>query len=312
MSNDLITWVQLPAADQRLTLSLLEDYTAYIDATPATVRTYTEAVNLFYRYTVEQDIPQPTRDTVIAYREMLKTYCKPTTVQNYIQALKIFFAWTAQRGLYPDIAQHVKGAKISADFKKDNLTPRQLKKVLRGIDRTTESGLRDYALIVTMLTGSLRDIELHRANIEDLGTAAGFPVLYVQGKGRDEKADYVKLPEETEAALRAYLRTRQAATGREPLFTSLSNNSKSKRLSTRSISGIVKRRLIEAGFNSSRYTAHSLRHSGITISLQAGNTLQETQQYARHKSMNTTLKYAHNISRSESKCAETIAAAVFK
>ena len=312
MKHDLARWIQPPAADQRISPAILEDYIAYIDAAPATVRAYGEAVKLFCNYLNAQGISQPTRETVIAYREQLKTYCRPTTVQNYIEALKIFFSWTEQRGLYPNIANHIKGAKISSDFKKDNLTPRQLKKILNGIDRETETGLRDYAILVTMLTGSLRCIELHRANIEDLGTASGFPVLYLQGKGRDDRTDYVKLPEQTEAAIKAYLRSRKAADPREPLFTSQSNNSQGQRLSTRSISGIAKKYLIQAGVNSHRYTAHSIRHSGITISLQGGNTLQETQLYARHKSINTTLKYAHNLNRSESRCAESIAAAVLK
>lgn len=298
--------------DQRITGRLLEDYITYIDAAPATVKTYAGAVRQFAGYLQEHGIDRPTRETVIEYREQLKTYCKPTTVQNYIEALKIFFSWTAQRGLYPNIADHVKGAKISSEFKKDHLTARQLKRVLSGVDLSTEQGLRDYALLVTMLTGSLRDIEVHRANIEDLSTAGGATVLYLQGKGREDKAEYVKIPDETEAALRAYLKTRKAADPAEPLFTSMSNNSNGARLSTRSISGTVKKYLVKAGFNSSRITAHTLRHSGITLSLQAGNTLQETQQYARHKSINTTLLYAHNLNRAESKCADTIAAAVFR
>ena len=313
MSNSIT--VRDPAtlqAPQTLTGQLLEDYTAYLDAAPATVRTYSSAVKQFAKYLQEQGIDSPTRETVIAYREQLKTYCKPTTVQNYIEALKIFFSWTAQRGLYPNIADHIKGSKVSGEFKKDYLTPKQLKKVLSGVDQSTEQGLRDYAILAAMLTGSLRDIELHRANIEDVATAAGASVLYLQGKGRDDKTEYVKLPEETEAAIRAYLKTRKAADPAEPLFTSLSNNSRGARLTTRAISGIVKGYLVKAGFNSARYTAHSFRHSGITLSLQGGNTLQETQQYARHKSINTTLKYAHNLNRAESKCADTIAAAVFR
>lgn len=302
---------ELPAP-QRITSELLEDYQRYIDAAPATVRTYTSAVKQFTKYLREQGIDRPTRETVIAYREQLRTYCKASTVQNYIEALKIFFSWAAQRGLYPNIADHIKGSKVSTEFKKDYLTPKQLKKVLSGVDLSNEQGLRDYAVLIVMLTGSLRDIELHRANIEDLGAAGGHTVLYLQGKGREDKADYVKLPEETEAALRAYLKTRKAADPTEPLFTSLSHNSQGCRLSTRTISGIVKGYLVKAGFDSSRYTAHSFRHSGITISLQGGNTLQETQQYARHKSISTTLRYAHNLNRAESKCADTIAAAVFR
>lgn len=291
---------------------LLEDFIAYLDAAPATVRTYSSAVKQFAKYLQEQGIDSPTRETVIAYREQLKVYCKPSTVQNYVESLKLFFSWTAQRGLYPNIADHVKGAKVSGEFKKDYLTPKQLKKVLSGVDLSTEQGLRDYAILAAMLTGSLRDIELQRANIEDIGTAGGASVLYLQGKGRTDKGEYVKLPEETEAAIRAYLKTRRAADPTEPLFTSLSHNSQGKRLTTRSISGIVKGYLVKAGFTGPRYTAHSFRHSGITLSLQGGNTLQETQQYARHRSINTTLKYAHNLNRAESKCADTIAAAVFR
>lgn len=298
--------------DQRITGQLLDNYIAYIDAAPATVKTYGGAVKQFAAYLQEEGIDKPTRETVIAYRERLKAYCKPTTVQNYIQALKIFFSWTAQRGLYPNIAEHVKGAKISTEFKKDYLTAKQLKKVLSGPDLDTVQGLRDYALLATMITGSLRDVEIHRANIEDLATAGGYTVLYLQGKGREDKAEYVKIPEETEAAIRAYLKTRKASTPDEPLFVSLSNNSKDARLSTRSISGIVKHYLVKAGFNSNRYTAHTLRHSGITLSLQGGNSLQETQQYARHRSVNTTLLYAHNLNRADSKCADTIAAAVLR
>lgn len=312
MATQLILRDPAPLQVQTVTTQLLEDYKAYIDASEATVRAYTGAVKLFIKYLQEQGITQPTRETVIAYREQLKTYCKSTTVQNYIEALKIFFSWTSQRGLYPNIAEHIKGAKVSGEFKKDNLTARQLKKLLGVIDQSTETGLRDYAILTVMLTGSLRDIEIHRANIEDIGTAAGYPVLYLQGKGREDKAEYVKLPEETEAAIRAYLRCRRASDPAEPLFASISNNSKGGRLSTRSISGIVKKYLVKAGFNSSRYTAHSIRHSGITLSLLGGNTLQETQQYARHRSINTTLKYAHNLNRADSKCAETIATAVFK
>lgn len=312
MNNRIAIRDPAPLQDQRITSQLLEDYIAYIDAAPATVKTYAGAVRQFAAYLQEQGIDRPGRETVIAYREQLKTYCKPTTVQNYIEALKIFFSWTAQRGLYPNIAERVKGAKISTEFKKDYLTAKQLKKVLSGVDQSTEQGLRDYALLATMITGSLRDIELHRANIEDLSTAGGATVLYLQGKGREDKAEYVKIPEETEAALRAYLKTRRATDPEEPLFTSLSNNSKGRRLSTRSISGIVKSYLVKAGFNSARYTAHTLRHSGITLSLQGGNTLQETQQYARHRSINTTLLYAHNLNRADSKCADTIAAAVLR
>lgn len=38
--------------------------------------------------------------------------------------------WTEDAGLYPNVAAHVKGAKISRSFKKDYLTSQQVRHVL--------------------------------------------------------------------------------------------------------------------------------------------------------------------------------------
>ena len=162
-----------------------------------------------------------------------------------------------------------------------------------------------------MVTGGLRDIEIHRANIEDLRTLGDSTVLYIQGKGKDEKADYIKVTPVVEAALRDYIKTRRKPAKEEALFTSLSNNSQGKRLSTRSISGIVKQRLKNAGFDSDRLTAHSLRHTAVTLSLIGGNTLQEVQQFARHENISTTQIYAHNLDRAKNRCEETISSSIF-
>lgn len=312
MNNNIIVAGSTGMVEQpQLSTELLEDYIRYLDATPATVNTYSTNLKQFAKYLSERGISHPEREDIIAYRDHLKTYCKPTTVQGYIEAIKLFFGWAEQRGLYPDIARHVKGAKVTQEHKKDYLTPKQLKKILGGIDRSTAKGMRDYALLTTMLTGGLRDVEIQRANIEDLTTEGGHCVLYVQGKGREEKADFVKIPEQTEEALRAYLKSRKADNPSEPLFTGISNHGRGQRMTTQSISRLVKGYIVQAGYDSKRLTAHSFRHSAVTLSLLSGCSLQEVQQFARHKSINTTQIYAHNIERAASKCEINIAAAVF-
>lgn len=122
-----------------------------------------------------------------------------------------------------------------------------------------------------MVTGGLRDTEVANANIEDIRTLGDFTVLYVLGKGRDEKSDYVKVVGQVEDAIRDYLKERGAVSKTDPLFASLSNNSKGGRLSTRSVSRICKNALVAAGYDSSRLTAHSLRHTAVTLSLLGGN-----------------------------------------
>lgn len=289
-----------------------KSYIAYLDATPRTVQTYTCDIRQFIKWASENNIRRPNRQDVIAFRDELRQRCKPTTVQGYITALRLFFRWTAQAGLYPNIADHIKGAKLDNNHKKDYFNSQQIKGILDNIDRSTAQGKRDYSMIALMVTGGLRDIEVNRANIEDLRQLGGDTVLYLQGKGRDERTEYIRVVPVVEKALREYLKLRPMAKGKQPLFTSMSNNSKGQRLTAKSISSIVKSRFIEAGYNSDRLTAHSLRHTAVTLSLLGGLPLDEVQQFARHKSISTTQIYAHNLDRAKNRSENTIATSIFK
>lgn len=291
---------------------LFTRFIAYLDTAPKTIETYTKALRQLFNYFSLNGIRQPLREDILAFREELKASGhKPTTVQNYITATKIFFRWTAQEGYYPNVADHLKGAKLDREHKKDYLTSNQVKEVLKNVERDSLQGFRDYAILALMVTGGLRDIEVSRADIGDLRTVGENVVLYVQGKGRQEKTEYVKVSPQVEKAIRAYLTARKCYREEEPLFASLSNNSKGKRLSTRSISGIIKKRLKEAGYSSSRLTAHSLRHTAVTLSLLAGKDITEVQQFARHANISTTMIYNHSLEKAKNSCSEAITQAIF-
>ena len=62
----------------------------------------------------------------------------------------------------------------------------------------------------------MRDIEVNRENTEDLRTVRDTSALYIQGKGRKEKTDYVKLPAQVEQGIRDYLKTRETITTGSP------------------------------------------------------------------------------------------------
>lgn len=299
-------------AQQTVGAELFTRFIDYLDASPKTIDTYTKALRQLFNYFTLNGIRQPQREDIVAFREELKASGhKPTTIQNYITATKLFFSWTAQEGLYPNIADHLKGAKLNREHKKDYLTSRQVKEVLDAVERDTEKGLRDYALLSLMVTGGLRTIEVVRADIGDLRTVGEATVLYVQGKGREEKAEFVKIAPTVEKALRAYISARADKADTAPLFISTSHNNKGERMTTRSISGIVKERLVKAGYDSSRLTAHSLRHTAVTLALLAGMDLGEVQQHARHKDISTTMIYNHALDRAKNGCAEAIANAIF-
>ena len=309
MRQDLITVNALP--EEYGIEAAYKDYVNFLDAAPRTVQTYTGNLRQFIKWLQRNGIQKPTRQDVIAYRDELRERCKPSTVQGYITAVRLFFKWTAQADLYPDIADHIKGAKLDSGYKRDYLNATQIKYVLDSIDTQTAKGKRDYSIVALMVTGGLRDIEVARANIEDLEQLGGNTILRLQGKGRDERTDYVKVVPAVEKSIREYLKIRKTAEGTEALFASLSNHNKGKRLSAKSISSIVKGRLIEAGYNSKKLTAHSLRHSAVTLSLIGGLPLDEVQQFARHKNISTTQIYAHNLDRAKNRSEDTIAKAIF-
>ena len=311
--NELTTVQQNTAIAERQTVGaeLFNRYIDFLDSSPKTVETYTRALRQLFSYFSLNGITQPTRADILAFRDELKASGhKPTTVQNYITATKIFFSWTEQEGLYPNVADHLKGAKLDREHKKDYLTSRQVKEVLAGVDRSTEQGLRDYAMLFLMVTGGLRTIEVSRANIGDLRTLGDNSVLYVQGKGREEKTDYIKLSAPAEQAIRAYLKARGEKDEKAPLFSSTSNNNRGARLTTRSVSGIVKTRLQQAGYDSEKLTAHSLRHTAVTLSLLAGKDITEVQQFARHSNIATTMIYNHALDKAKNGCSEAITQAI--
>lgn len=296
----------------KLSEGLYPRFIAYLDAKPKTVETYTRALKQMFSYFADKGIINPQREDILSYRDHLQaTGHKPTTIQNYITVARLFFQWTASEGLYPNIADHVKGAKLDRDHKKDYLTSNQVKTVLGDVDRSTPQGLRDYALLALMVTGGLRTIEVARANIGDLRTLGDNTVLFIQGKGRDEKTEYIKLSDPVEKAIRGYFKTRSDLAPDAPLFTSLSNNSAGNRMTTRSISRIAKDSMTAAGYNSDRLTAHSLRHTAVTLSLLAGKDITEVQQFARHANISTTQIYNHALEKSKNGCSEAISNAIF-
>ena len=295
-----------------LDFNTFDRFINYLDASPKTVETYKKALRQFFNYIGVHGIRKPQREDVLAFRDDLKASgLKPTTVQNYITATRIFFKWTEQEGLYPNIAEHVKGAKLDKNHKKDYLTSRQAKEVLAGVQTDSEEGLRNYAILSLMVTGGLRTIEVSRADVGDLRTVGENTVLFVQGKGREEKTEYIKISAPVEKAIRSYLKARENVEEGQPLFTSTSNNSRGKRITTRTVSGVVKTALRNAGYDSARLTAHSLRHTAITLALLAGREITEVQQFARHANLNTTMIYNHALDQAKNGCSDAITNAIF-
>lgn len=244
--------------------------------------------------------------------------CKPNTVKQYLQSVCQFFKWTASEGLYPNIAENIHAPKVRQDnHKKEALSAADVlaieksiltnaqkkaadatatkKDTLGRIDRATEQGKRLYAIYLLAVNCGLRTIEISRANINDIETRNGVSCLYIWGKGHTEADTKKTLAPEVKAAIDDYLLSRtDAKTGNSPLFVSTGNRSKGKRIATTTISTMLKRAMQQAGYDSERITAHSLRHTAGTNVQELTGNLYLTQQYMRHANPATTEIYLHN------------------
>lgn len=276
---------------------IIDRFLSSLDVKPTTKNTYRKALKQFVKFIEARGTAQTERADILEYKAYLMANYSASTVSAYITAVKSLYKWLEAEKIYPNITAGIKGAKGAKGFKKDTLTAQQAKKILANIELETVEQLRDYALINLLLRTGLRTVEAERANIEDIRQEAGQALLYIQGKGRDEKDAFVILTAASLEPLQAYLKARGEKNGKAPLFCSFSNRSKGQRLTTRSIRRVIKEAMKAAGIDSDRLTAHSLRHTAITFSLLGGATIQEAQQMARHSNVNTTLVYAHNIER---------------
>lgn len=288
--------------------ALFNDFTGYLEITnAATIRTYRTALRQLAAYFRQEGITSPRREDLTAYRAAMRDAgLKPGTITLYITAARLFFEWLDTTGRWPNrIAVRLKGEKIDRGHKKDYLMPDQVNTLLKSIDRSTLAGIRDYALLYLLLTSGMRTIEVERANVCDMQTIAGSIGIYVQGKGRTSKSDFVKIGKAA-GPLKIYLDMRKARPD-EPLFTSSSRNGTAgQALCTRSIRRIVKERYKAAGIDSDRLTTHSTRHTAVTLALRAGLPLQEVKDHARHANLNTTLIYAHDLEVEKNRCADAI------
>lgn len=279
---------------------------------PLTRRAYTQALQNFFGFLNGKNPTHVDRAGIIEYLQSLGDK-RPSTQALYLQAVKLFYTFlNVECGLPNNPTARVKAPKgHSKEFKKDFLTKEKAALVLNGVNTNTLQGKRDKAILALMLTTGLRCCEVSTALVGDLTELHGARVLFVLGKARFEKGDYVKIPAQVEALITDYLAARGTPAKGEPLFVGDSNHNKGGALSTRTISGICKESMRRVGIDSERLTAHSLRHTAAVLNLQNGGSLEETRQMLRHTNILTTQLYSHAIERVKNQSEERVADVLF-
>jgi site-specific recombinase XerD len=290
---------------------VIDKYLGYLDLKEITVNSYRKILYDYYDFI--KGIPtSATRSDVLKYKDSLKKRVKSASVQKYIVVVRNFYRWFHIEGYGQNIAEGIKGAKIEPTFKRQSLTLDEAKKLLlkaKQLSKKDIEGYRNYVLIALIMTTGLRTIEVERADVSDLGVIDGINVLWIMGKGHDDKDAYVKLSKAVHELIEEYLIKR--SDDLEPLFLNHSSSHKNTRIKTRTVREVVKELLRRIGLDSKVYSAHSLRHTSATLLLLNGGTLEETQQMLRHKDISTTQIYNHSLQFRESNATITVSDILF-
>lgn len=277
---------------------LKKQFIDYIDVSKNTVDTYSSAIKQFLNYMQENNIKNPQREDIISFREYLKEHYELNTVNGLMIALRQFFKFLEYSGIYKNITENVKGVKIESYHKREYLTLEQCKNVLNAAKNT-----REKVLFTLTFTCGLRANEVANIRLEDFTLKGGKHCLYVLGKDRDGKQDYVVVPNETFELIQEYVKEYNI---QDYLFVSESNHNKGGKVATCTLRRIINKMYERVGIVGKEYVFHSLRHSFATLSLQNGIDIREVSKGLRHKNINTTEIYSHDLEKINNKCSSTV------
>jgi Site-specific recombinase XerD len=144
---------------------------------------------------------------------------------------------------------------------------------------------RDYCILTLFLNCGLRISELVSLNLSDIQGES----LRILGKGN--RVRIVFLNDACQSALAQYLKVRRPIIG--PDQNALFLSSQDERISRSGVHALVKKRLAEAGIDSTQYSSHKLRHTAATLMLQNGVDVRAVQEVLGHEHLNTTEIYTH-------------------
>jgi integrase/recombinase XerD len=281
-------------AGENATRRFVEFFTANI-RNRNTRMAYGQAVRRFCRWCEQHkvELHHLSPPLVAAYIEEVGQELSAPSVKQHLAAIRMLFDYLViGHGMLNNPAASVRGPRhVVAKGKTPVLAPDQARSLLDSIDVSSIAGLRDCAIIGTMVFSFARVSAVGGMNVEDYYPDGKRWWIRLHEKGG--RLHEVPAHHSAEAYLDAYLTAAGiSGDGKSPLFRSLDRRGSlsERRSSRREILAMVKRRARRAGLPD-RISCHTFRATAITAYLLNGGTLEHAQQIAAHSSRRTTKLY---------------------
>ena len=208
----------------------------------------------------------------------------PAARARKLSAIKSFFKYLTVRTkqLQENPVAELEYPKLRKSLPK-YLTMEQSAALLQAVSGQNEK--RDYAILMLFLNCGIRRSELVGLNLTDVYEDR----IRVIGKGDKER--FVYFGSACRKAIDAYLeeRNKLVLSDNRALFGSRNGN----RISVEAVHRLVKKALLQAGLDSTQFSAHKLRHTAATMMLSGGVDVKTVQEVLGHENLNTTQIYTH-------------------
>lgn len=278
---------------------------------PSTKRAYKHAIRdfmLFAGIKRPEEFRKVTRAHVIAWRVELGERVLHngralggTTIRHRLAALSSLFNYLCDKNAVTH--NPVKGVERPKNEGEEGRTPalgdRQARKLLVAPDEKSLKGIRDRAIITTLLYHALRREELCRLRVKDFKHERR-AVAHLRVSGKGEKTRYVPLHEFAEELIEEYLK--KAGHGADDggaLFRPLRNScggGMEKAITPDGVYRLVRKYSEAIG---KKVGAHALRATAATNALDNNADIAKVQEWLGHANISTTRIYDHRKTRPE-------------
>jgi len=268
-----------------------------------TRRAYRRAVADFFQFVGGKHPTEVVPDDVLRWRDQLRAGRKrAATIAFKLSVVRAFFEYLRARGvilLNPASTKLVAVPEVPDELAGRALTPKEVRHLLSGPDRSKAEGARDYALLLTMLRLGLRVSEVCSLQASAIKWSHGRWVLKCKVKGGRERT--LPIPADVKKAIDEYLkldskrRSNLHSDGSEAFFFQPHTNYRTlvfdKGLSSRMAWNIVSRWASYGGIG--QLSPHDLRRTAITKALDQGLSYRQVQMMSGHRDPKTVMRYDH-------------------
>lgn len=243
-----------------------------------TVRSYLMEMRLLFQYHHQKDVELISEEDINQYIMFIKTVhgVGRAKCRSVAQSCSFFFKHVIKKPFILPSKLYPRKEFVLPPV----MTVEQVKQLCTGI-----TDVRQKAVISLLYGTGMRLGEVKNLKLSDI-ERSNKRILVRQGKGAKDR--YTLLPKLVLENLENYYRQY-----RPKVFMFENNKLKDKVLHERSVQTIVNSAMTKAGFESGRFTSHTLRHSFATHLLDSGCDIHTIKILLGHSKIETTMIYLH-------------------